>query len=247
METVYDTIIQESRPDLVLPIKKWKPQKPSILEVDSPSAADKAYWILREKIITLEFSPGSAIRDTDLSRILGFGRTPIREALKRLEVEMLVVSRHRKGTYTEDITLADTRRHYQIRRQLLTLAVALASQSDEQLLARLERKGKNILSNLSAYSLATIFRKIIALDLEFAQASGNPYLHRTLQQYSGYTRRTWHLLQHNLSVEDFCLRDYGDILDWVGKGDGERSSQMMGAHVDAVHLIMVDRFLKTFI
>ena len=65
----------------------------TVLEFNSSppaSLADKAYLAIRDKLIMLEISPGEPIDDDLLAASLGMGRTPIREALKRLEGDRLV-------------------------------------------------------------------------------------------------------------------------------------------------------------
>ena len=74
------------------------------------SLAEQAYRQLRDRLIMLEIRPGDPINDGALAAELGVGRTPVREALKRLESDHLVVSYPRRGTFATivDITeLAD--------------------------------------------------------------------------------------------------------------------------------------------
>ena len=61
-----------------------------ILTRESTSLSDEAYSRIRSMIITLELVPGSLISESDLMSKLGFGRTPIREALRSLANEKLV-------------------------------------------------------------------------------------------------------------------------------------------------------------
>src|SRR5918911_4172584 len=71
------------------------------LDLDSSaptSLADKAYVAIRDRLIMLAIRPGDPIDDDALSQDLGVGRTPVREALKRLEVDRLGVSHPRGGT-----------------------------------------------------------------------------------------------------------------------------------------------------
>ena len=247
MDIAYETKIENSRPDLVLPIREGQPARWTFYEEDSPSTAEKAYWLIRERIITHAFPPGSAIKDTDLSKTTGFGRTPIREALKRLEVEQLVVSRHRKGTFVNEIRLADIKSQYEMRRQLLTLAVALASRYDNKLLHRLDKKINDLAARIDDLALEEIILQVSEFNLAFARAGSNPYLCRTLQQYCGYATRTRYLLRATLRSEDFQLGDYKEILGLAMDGNREESSRLMALHVDAVHLRTVDRFLEAFI
>src|SRR5262249_59355673 len=70
------------------------------LDLDSAAAtslADKAYVAIRDRLIMLDIRPGEPIDDSELARELGVGRTPVREALKRLEGDRLGVSYPPRG------------------------------------------------------------------------------------------------------------------------------------------------------
>src|SRR3712207_4812566 len=74
------------------------------LELDPSAAtslADRAYVAIRDRLIMLDIRPGDPIDDDELSQALGVGRTPVREALKRLEGDRLVVSYPRRGRSEE--------------------------------------------------------------------------------------------------------------------------------------------------
>ena len=64
---------------------------------------EKAYDLIKRKIIYLEFMPGDYLEEKKLSEILGVSRTPIREALSRLETEKWVVSLPRKGVFVSEV------------------------------------------------------------------------------------------------------------------------------------------------
>ncbi len=66
---------------------------------------DQAYELMREKIITLKFAPGMKLEEKDLLDELGLGRTPIREALRMLISEGLVVNYGSSASYVKDLTL----------------------------------------------------------------------------------------------------------------------------------------------
>ncbi len=69
----------------------------------------KAYTLLKEKIITLEFGPGQPLDEKKIGRDFGLGRTPLREAILRLEADHLVDIFPGKGTYVKQITLKGVR------------------------------------------------------------------------------------------------------------------------------------------
>src|SRR5262245_64537508 len=75
----------------------------------------------------LEIRPGAPISDDQLARELGLGRTPVREALKHLERERLVVAYPRRGTFATEVNITDLGHISDVRRQLEPVAAAAAS------------------------------------------------------------------------------------------------------------------------
>ena len=69
----------------------------------------------QEKIVSLELPPGSVIDEAGLQEELDLGRTPIREALKRLSLEKLVVIIPRRGMFVSDIGITDLQQLYEVR------------------------------------------------------------------------------------------------------------------------------------
>jgi DNA-binding FadR family transcriptional regulator len=81
----------------------------AIAPSEAPGAliAERAYVELRDRIVTLRLPPGTVLREDDLMAELGIGRTPLREAVKRLALENLVAVRPRRGTYVTDVDAAE--------------------------------------------------------------------------------------------------------------------------------------------
>src|SRR3954462_5881100 len=69
--------------------------------------ADRAYAELRDRIVTLVIAPGAPINEDGLGRELEMGRTPVREAIKRLALENLVTVFPRRGTFASEINITD--------------------------------------------------------------------------------------------------------------------------------------------
>ena len=61
--------------------------------------ADRAYLDLRDRIVTLRLAAGTVLREDELMREMEVGRTPLREAVKRLVLENLVAVQPRRGTF----------------------------------------------------------------------------------------------------------------------------------------------------
>ena len=105
---------------------------PLELEPVGTSLADRAYVAIRDQLIMLEIRPGEPIDDDELARSLGVGRTPVREALKRLEGDRLVVTYPRRGTFATGMDITDLAHISEIRVQLEPLAARRAAERAPQ-------------------------------------------------------------------------------------------------------------------
>ena len=97
--------------------------------------SEKAYHLIKEKIVRLELKPLSVIDEHALQEDLNLGRTPIREALHRLAAEGLVIIAPRRGMFVADISITDLQKVFQVRMVLEGFCARLAAQkaTEEQI------------------------------------------------------------------------------------------------------------------
>jgi DNA-binding GntR family transcriptional regulator len=95
-----------------------------LLEPPAESLADQAYRAIRDRLVMLDIRPGSPINEDQLGASLGIGRTPVREALKRLANESLVVAYPRRGTFATDVHITDLAHISEVRQHLEPIAAA---------------------------------------------------------------------------------------------------------------------------
>lgn len=102
---------------------------------------DVVFETLRDAIITQVLKPGERLMEIQLADEMGVSRTPVREAIRKLELEGLVVMVPRKGAYVAGVSMKDIHEVYEVRAALEMLAVSLAAEriTDEELDA-LERQ-----------------------------------------------------------------------------------------------------------
>lgn len=96
-----------------------------LIEYRPKSLADQVYERLEESILNGEYSPGDILTEKQLSVELGVSRTPIREALSRLEYDSLVKETS-QGTEVRGINEDDVKDLYDVKKNLETLAVKKA-------------------------------------------------------------------------------------------------------------------------
>src|SRR3954463_12115744 len=142
--------------------------------------ADRAYSALRDQIVTLAIPPGAPINEDALGRALEMGRTPVREAIKRLALENLVSVFPRRGTFASEINITDLPPISAVRQQLEGHAAYRAA---ERLTTAGRAELDGLLERIAAPGEAPR-DELMALDAAIHRfvhrASANPYLEETL-------------------------------------------------------------------
>ena len=95
---------------------------------DEQSLSDRAYYAIRELIVTLELAPGSVVSERELMEQLGVGRTPVREALRDLAREQLVEVFPRRGIFVSGVDVGDIAGLSEVRLVLECQAARLAAE-----------------------------------------------------------------------------------------------------------------------
>ena len=90
--------------------------------------ADRAYEELRDRLVTLQIKPGEPIDEDRLGSELEMGRTPIREAIKRLALENLVTVFPRRGTFVTNVEIRDLASICDVRSALESHASRIAAE-----------------------------------------------------------------------------------------------------------------------
>jgi DNA-binding GntR family transcriptional regulator len=195
--------------------------------------ADRAYFGLRDRIVDLRLPPGSTLREDDLMRDMGIGRTPLREAVKRLALEHLVEVRPRRGTIVTDVHAEDIARFAEVRAELEAHAARLAAQ---RITPELREQADALAAELEAAPGADA-EALMRLDERihrFAwRATGNPYLEATLEGYWALSLRVWHLVLDRVPSLPGAVHEHVVLLDALLSGDGDRAETVMREHVVA--------------
>jgi DNA-binding GntR family transcriptional regulator len=141
------------------------------------SQSAEAYRRIKEMIITLELEPAAPVDESHLSEELGIGRTPIREALLRLQQEHLLIILPRRGTIVADLNARDLQKFFEIRLQLEPFSICLATQRATRAdIARMEawsERAAEVIRTGDAHALLTIDHEGHTL---FAEATHNEFL-----------------------------------------------------------------------
>jgi DNA-binding GntR family transcriptional regulator len=195
------------------------------------SLAERAYYAIRDRIVSLELSPGAVIDERALIEALGIGRTPIREALRRLAQEKLVEVYPRRGMFVTGVDVRDLARLSEVRAVLESEAARLAAKRASEL----ERDELGTLIGELHAPGRRSGPELVALDERIHRAvyrcAHNQFLEATLEGYFVLALRIWYLaLDQAMELEGAVLA-HGALLEAIRGGEGERAAALMADHV----------------
>jgi DNA-binding GntR family transcriptional regulator len=198
------------------------------------SLGGEAYRRIRERIVSLELAPATPIDEQSLARELGLGLTPVRQALRRLAWENLVVILPRRGTLVADVNQADTNALFEVRVELEGLAAELAAtRSTPRQLAALDDLVVRTTAALGEQK--PDHHRLIELDREMhellAQSAHNEVLAQNLDTLYIHVLRLWNVAIERIGELPSAIEEHLAIAAAVREGDGPLARSLMRSHV----------------
>ena len=193
------------------------------------------YERIREAIITLELAPGTLVNEQQLAEDLHMGAVPVREALRLLAHDELIVITPRHVLYVADISLPDLEHISEVRLTLEPLCAGLAAQ-------RATPDDLMVLEALRQEQAATApddSRRLLDVDHKFHQAiiraAKNKYLSRILEHFFGLSQRLWYMVLPRLDILPTSVAEHLNMVEAIKSQDVERARSIMYDHVKAFY------------
>lgn len=193
--------------------------------------AEHAYLELRERIIDTRLPPGSALDEDALMRELDVGRTPMREAVKRLESDRMLKVFPRRGTIIADVNIRDLKDISDARRVLESFAARRAAEhaTDED-----RDRLRTCLEEITAQDFAS---NSLSVDLDgrihrtIYAVMRNSYVESTLIQYFHLSQRMWNFVLAGLEPIHGHINEHTALLQAIIDGDPELAARLAEEHI----------------
>jgi len=209
----------------------WK--KESLKIEDYKTVRDAVFQKLRSAILNGYFEPGERLVESQIADEMGVSRTPVREAIRRLEIEKLVINLPRKGVMVAPVNESQIKEIFNIRGALEGLAVKLAIDNID---LKTIRQMEIILLEMAEAIKKAELLKIVECNTRFhdciINASGSPKLSEMLQNIHDQIQRFRH---KSLSLEGrpvIALSEHQDILEAVKERDKNKAEQLIKNHIE---------------
>jgi DNA-binding GntR family transcriptional regulator len=188
---------------------------------------DAAYDRLRDWIVDGTLTPGEPLRDEVLAEALGMSRTPIREALQRLEDDGLVVTTSTRRTFVSPVTLAQAREVFPIVASLEALALDLAAaRMDPAALDAMRAANERLASALESEDRGAALEADTALHAVLIERAQNSELTGVLDELKSKVRRIdrafWGGADRTPS-----LRDHDELIAALAAGDVRQARRVL--------------------
>jgi len=205
---------------------------------------------LRKQIVTGELAPGQRLNETDLASRLNVSRPPIREALRILENEHLVVNIPRKWTNVSEISIEDLQEVYQAREMLEYYAIDI-------LKAKNIRKVPNVTASIESESNLSIpsqdnreevflyIKAFAGFHIKLIESTGNNWLLHFYNSIGSSLARYQSLYLYIPGSGQRSMEDHQHILSLIERGAYEKAKKIMREHINYTFEMLRNKMLQT--
>lgn len=194
---------------------------------------DVVFNTLRKAILTGQLKPGERLMEVHLANRLGVSRTPIREAIRKLELEGLVTMIPRHGAEVAEITKKSLSDVLEVRRALDGLSVELAcDRITEEELEELKKACDEFEKTVRGKDVSQIAKADVALHDIIVRATGNQRLLQLVNNLAEQMYRYRFVYIKDVSQHEKLIAEHKEIYESIACRDRERASRAAKLHID---------------
>jgi DNA-binding GntR family transcriptional regulator len=198
------------------------------------SLRDLAYEDIKDRIITCAFKPGEYINEASVSKLLGFGRTPVHQALDRLMLEEMVEVIPRKGVIVKPVVLQDVLQMIDVRMinetQCARLAAERADDSHIDGLSQVLGRARQAISGRDIHALMSLDREFHLL---LASASKNNELAAVLRKLNERSLRFWFISFTTPDHHHNFQQQHEALFEAIRSRNADEAERAMRLHIEA--------------
>ena len=215
------------------------------------SVTESIVHYLRDHIISGDFAPGRKLTEMELSAQMGVSRPPLREALRIMENDNLVIRIPRKGTYVTELSIEDLKQVYRAREMIESYVMDILKQGDRRDLPEVS-KALDRATSLSPPAEEDTAEMLQYLDaftdfhVKLVEAAGNQWVLRFYDSITLSLARYQFMCLHIPGLTSRSYEMHGEILDLIGDGLFDRAKEVLISHVHMTTRFIEERLEKSF-
>ena len=201
------------------------------------------YEELKRQILVGEIAPGTRMMEVELAEDMGVSRTPVREAIRKLEKEGLVTIEPRRGAYASDISIKDMVDVLEVRQMLEGMAASMVTEEEKLDFVEANSAYKNAVKKGN-------IEEIIRYDELFHQLivsySGNKTLNQLLSQVQELALRFRYIYYDDFSRYENMPVEHEEIEEAIISGDTQKAKVVAEEHVERLKKFVIDEGKNLF-
>ena len=202
---------------------------------DRRKVTDWVYEEVRQAIIELRLKPGEPLREATMAEQLGVSKTPVREALARLEQEGLVETTSFKGAVVSGYSSEDLKEIYELRELLEGAAArAAATSASEETLTRLAALVAESRELHARDDLAGLAALLGAFDLLIYEQVANERIRALIENLKAHLARIGRLTEEIPGRVKASVQEHAAIVDAIAAHDADGAERSMRIHIRSV-------------
>ncbi|MFI0901350.1 GntR family transcriptional regulator [Streptomyces sp. NPDC020983] len=194
--------------------------------------SDQVYGLLRQSIVEGELGPNDRVVESEIARRLGVSQAPVREAVKQLAREGLLMHIPRRGHFVVEISSQDAEYARQVREPLERLAARLATENiTEEQLEMLDHLVEHMHDAVATNDVSRFRDADIEFHTLISQSAGNPFLERMWEVIEP-SLRTLRAIADPLFQGDWhaMADEHGRLVSLLRSGDAEQAAEAFADH-----------------
>ncbi|WP_299529817.1 GntR family transcriptional regulator [uncultured Streptomyces sp.] len=204
-----------------------------------PPAAERVYAHVKEAVLDRRYEGGTLLTEGDLAEAVGVSRTPVREALLRLEVEGLIKLYPKKGALVLAVSAQEIADVVETRLLVEEFAARKAVPASPRLIARLEELLEKQRTLAEEGDLAAVSVADRCFHAEIVRDAGNQILSRLYDQLRDRQLRMGvAVMEAHPGRIEANITEHAELLDAIRSGDAEAAAQVVRRHVGRVRVLV---------
>ncbi|MFQ6854115.1 GntR family transcriptional regulator [Streptomyces sp. 35M1] len=200
-----------------------------------PPAAERVYTHIKEAVLDRRYEGGTLLTEGDLADAVGVSRTPVREALLRLEVEGLIKLYPKKGALVLAVSVQEIKDVVETRLLVEEFAARKAVPASPRLIERLEQLLEEQRQLAEAGDLAAVAVTDRCFHAEIVKHAGNEILSRLYDQLRDRQLRMGvAVMEAHPGRIEANITEHGELLEAIRAGDADGAALVVRRHVGRV-------------
>ena len=206
------------------------------------TTAKRIYDALIEELVSGHLLRGEKLQEREIADYFQVSRTPLREALRKLEHDGFLINKPYRGVFVCNYTMDEIEKLFELRLELEAMAARLASErASNEDIDKLNKMIKLFEKILSRNSKDETIRATAELHMLIAKASGNPWLYKIINQIQIHCSLLRHQAHLDSERSEAFFKEHQTLVEAIGARDAEKAVQVARQHVESARQFFIQK------